>query len=838
MPAALPLLLCLLAPAAHGEGEADEGRLSYGRDVRPILSDKCFSCHGPDAADRHADLRLDVAEADDGAIGAHWVLEPGDPDSSELVGRIRSERPAWVMPPPESKLTLTEEEKGVLERWIREGATYERHWSFEPVRSGDAPEVLDGGWPRRPLDRFVLARLEAEGLAPSPEAPRRALLRRLSFDLTGLPPEPEDVRAFAENDDPAAYDALVDRLLASPHFGERMALPWLDAARYADTNGFSIDDHRDMWLWREWVIDAYNRNLPYDRFVTLQLAGDLVPDASDETRLATGFLRNSMNTHEGGTIPEEYRTIYIADKIDTVSTVFMGLTMRCAQCHDHKYDPLSTRDYYRMYAFFDTAREPGEGAVNGNTEPVIRTVGPLTGREAYRADVVRRIATLRRYLVHPPELVLARAEWAQGAMAGAEGPLLDALLVRSDRRTDAQWGVVNAAFAETEPLWGRHASALRREIAVLEADLEAGGASAMVMEEEGPRQTYVLTRGQYDQPDESQPVSAGVPGVLPVLGAPAGGGDAPTRLDLARWLVDSEHPLTARVAVNRVWSMLMGRGIVATPNDFGNQGSFPSHPELLDHLASRFVAEGWDVKWLVREIVSSATYRQSSAVTEELLERDPRNELLARMSRRRLPAEFVRDAALWIAGVLEPRVGGPSVYPAQPDGLWREVSHFGYPKAFTAQSFYPSRGADLRRRSLYTFWKRTCPPPSLAAFDAPTREVCAVERAVTNTPLQALVLLNDPEYVRAGRALAERALEEGGATDAERVRWLFERATARVPDPAEVGLLLRHLASAGGRYAADPSATAAAAGRAHPELAAWTSLAAIVLNLDETITRP
>lgn len=831
---ALQGLVFGLAPAMYaGEGFPEERTLSFGRDVRPILSDKCFACHGPDAADRQADLRLDVPGAGDGYIGAHWVLEPGDPEGSDLVGRIRSEQASTLMPPPESKLVLTDDEKSVLEQWIREGAVFEQHWSFEPVAAVEPPAVLDGGWPRGPIDRFVLARLEREGLAPSPEASRRTLIRRLTLDLTGLPPEPEAVRAFVESEDPAAFDALVDRLLASPHFGERMALPWLDAARYADTNGFSIDDHRDMWLWREWVIDAYNRNVPYDEFVTLQLAGDLVTDVTDETRLATGFLRNSMNTHEGGTIPEEYRTIYIADKIDTVSTVFMGLTMRCAQCHDHKYDPLSTREYYQMYAFFDSAHEPGMGAVNGNTEPVIRAVGPITGREAYRADVVERIATLRRYLVHPPELVLARADWAETAAESAEGPLRDALLVRADRRTDAQWGVINAAFGAREPLLGRHVAAIEREIAVLESDLEAGGASAMVMEEAGPRQTFVLTRGQYDQPDESQPVSAGVPAVLPPLDA-----EQPGRLELARWLVSADHPLTARVAVNRIWQMLMGRGIVATLNDFGNQGSYPTHPELLDHLASRFVAQGWDVKRLVREIVTSAAYRQSSDVTPALLERDPANELLGRMVRRRLPAEFVRDGALHAAGLLETRVGGPSVYPVQPDGLWREVSHFGYPKAFTAQSFYPSRGADLRRRSLYTFWKRTSPPPSLAAFDAPTREVCAVDRAVTNTPLQALVLLNDPEYVGAARALAESLLEHEGDSDAARVRTLFERATSRPPEPVEASVLLRHLEAARARYAAEPDAARLATGRASVELASWASLATVVLNLDEAITRP
>lgn len=829
--------LALLATSALGESARDD-EVSYGRDVRPILSDKCFSCHGPDGEHRAAELRLDVLEEGEGYIGASWVIEPGDPARSELVSRIRSDSAQHVMPPPESKLALTDKEKVLLERWIRGGAEYEEHWAFKPAEAQEIPAVRDGGWPRNEIDRFVLARLEREGLAPSPEAPRHALIRRLSLDVIGLPPSLEDVDAFVADPAPESYGNLVDRLLASPHFGERMAVSWLDAARYADTNGFSIDDHRDMWLWREWVIDAFNRNVPYDEFLTLQLAGDLVPGANDGTRLATGFLRNSMNTHEGGTIPEEYRTTYIADKIDTVSTVFMGLTMRCAQCHDHKYDPLTTREYYQLYAFFDTAHEPGEGAVNGNTAPVVRTHGPLTDRETYRSDLMGRLATLRRYLIHPPELVLERAEWARGALEGATGEMGDALFQRPDRRSDAQWQVINDAFAKTSRRFGRHVSTIQREIEVLEEDFSHGQASAMVMGEEGPRQTYVLTRGQYDQPDTNQPVSAAGPAVLRPIDTRASGAGAPTRLDLARWLASPDHPLTARVAVNRIWQMLMGRGIVATPNDFGNQGAYPTHPELLDHLAVGLVEHGWDVKRLVKEIVTSATYRQSSSAAADLMERDPKNELLARMVRVRLAAEFVRDNALRIAGQLDLRVGGPSVYPAQPEGLWREVSHFGYPKAFTAQAFYPSRGERLRRRSLYTFWKRTSPPPSLSAFDAPTREVCSVERSVTNTPLQALVLLNDPEYVGAARALAALVMNEGGESIHERVRSMFRRATARAPEPAEVAVLLQHYSAAVARYGADTAATQRAVGWKDSELAAWFSVAAIVLNLDETITRP
>ena len=828
------ILLVVVGRPALAE---DAERISYNRDIRPILSDKCFSCHGPDNQHRSAELRLDVTEDGEDYFGAYFAIEPGDPKASDLVSRIYSKKSRVVMPPPKSHLVLTEDEKQLLVKWIEQGAKYESHWSFAPPSRPKLPEVKDNDWPRNAIDRFVLRKLEANQMKPSAEASKATLLRRLTLDLTGLPPTTKEMDAFLADKSDGAYETVVDRLLASSHFGERMALTWLDAARYADTNGFSIDDHRDMWLWREWVIDAYNKNMPYDQFVVEQLAGDLLPDATDTTRLATGFLRNSMNTHEGGTIAEEYRVTYIADKINTVSTVFMGLTMQCAQCHDHKYDPLSQQDYYSMFAFFDTADIRGKGATNANTAPLIRASGQLTGDEKYKADMQARIATLKRYLIHPPELVETRAKWEASAKASAKDALAEVLAVSAADRSDEQWGVINEAFGKATRLFTRHISTIKREIAVLEADLKAGRASVMVMKEKGPKQTYVLTRGEYNNPDKNQPVTTGVPSVLPSLDAYMPKEGPATRLSLAKWLVDPEHPLTARVAANRLWRMFVGQGLVSTPNDFGMQGAYPTHRELLDYLATGYIESGWDTKQLIKQIVMSATYRQSSKAPRGLYQQDPANAMLARASRYRLPAELVRDNALAIAGKLDRRVGGPSVYPSQPHGLWREVSHFGYGNAFTAQAFYPSDGNDLTRRSMYTFWKRTSPPPSLMAFDAPSREVCTVQRSTTNTPLQALVLLNDPEYVDAAKSFVMRLLDEQHSGSEQMINAMFRHATGRLPSGTERSLLLEHAKSALERFKNDPDATRALIGKNIPSVAAWTSTASVILNLDEVITR-
>lgn len=826
----------LLAALAGIAGSSDAAEsIRFSRDVRPILSSNCFECHGFDPDTREAGLRLDTL---DGALaelesGEGHAIVPGLPDQSVLLARIISHEPDEKMPPEDSGKNLTEANIKTLRQWIAQGAKYERHWAFVTPKKPTAPLVKDQDWIRNPIDAFVLARLEQRGMAPNVEATAEQLIRRVTLDLTGLPPTFEEIDAFLKDKKPDAYDKVVDRLLASRHYGERLAVPWLDAARYADTNGFSIDDHRDMWLWREWVIDALNRNMPYDQFVVEQIAGDLLPDATDQQRLATGFLRNSMNTHEGGTLPEEYRVIYIADKINTVSTVFMGLTMRCAQCHSHKYDPITQLEYYKFYAFFDTAHEPGKGAKNGNTSPTLRMDGLLTDSASFKRGVDERIATLKQYQLHPPELIKARAAWETATQATAKGDLGTAINIPADERNDAHWATINAAFAETTRLWGRHVSTIDREIAVLTSDLEAGKSSVMVMKEQGPRQTYLLTRGQYDQPDKEQSVGPGVPESLPSMGDTS----PKNRLGLARWLTRGDHPLTARIAVNRYWQMLFGRGLVSTPDNFGSQGAFPTHPALLDWLAFDFSQNGWNTKRLIKTILMSATYRQSSSAPRSLIDHDPNNELLARAPRYRLSAEFIRDGALAIAGKLDTRVGGPSVYPRQPHGLWHEVSHFGNPKAFSAQAFYPSDNTGLNRRSMYTFWKRTSPPPSMIAFDAPTREVCAVQRSRTNTPLQALVLLNDPEYVGAARALATLAIKQGGTTVDERIRFIFRRATGRLPEAGESKILHRRFDQALDTYQQNADAAKALSGDGTAELAAWTVVTSIVLNLDEVITR-
>jgi len=988
-------------------------RIDFNQNIRPILAAHCFHCHGPDEAE--SGLRLDAEDGVQDAFGESRLTE------NLAWQRILSKDPDEKMPPPSPGNELKQEELQLLEKWIKQGAEYQSHWSFVQPQRPQVPVTTSGSRSRNPIDAFVTQKIASKKMQLQQDASREQLIRRLSLDLIGLPPTPAEVDAFVEDPGQDAYERLVDRLLESRHFGERLAVPWLDAARYADTNGFSIDDHRDMWLWREWVINALNQNMPYDQFLTEQLAGDLLPNATDQQRLATGFLRNSMNTHEGGTLPDEYRVIYIADKINTVSTVFMGLTMRCAQCHSHKYDPITQKDYYRFFSFFDTAHEPGSGAANGNTSPIQRMDGLLTGPEQYKADVLARIATLKRYQLHPPELIQLRMTWEENLQDEARSQIAEALATPVAARTDDQWKQINKEFGKTTQLMDRHVSTINREIKVLEKDLEAKQASVMVMKEKGPRKTYVLTRGEYDHPDLSQLVTPGIPEVLPMLeldkavtekkrkadqkmdaavawqsakwiwnspeaakgdqdnepryfrfvvelsGKPkraelrvsvdnigvtyvnghqmgtnepwmspaqyevskhlqvgknviaikaineggaagllaslvidgkmeygssrtwkvtaenviAGTSDwtlaayddsdwsdaselgplgmppwnfarlldqavpvdpaRPSRLTLAKWLVRDDHPLTARVAVNRYWQMLFGQGLVSTPDDFGSQGAYPTHPELLDWLAIEFRDSGWNIKHLLKTIVMSSTYRQSSTASREAYGQDPQNRWLARAPRFRLSAEFLRDGMLAISGQLNRRVGGPSVYPNQPHGLWREISHFGYGNAFSAQAFYPSDPNGQSRRSMYTFWKRTSPPPSMIAFDAPTREVCAVTRSRTNTPLQALVLLNDPNYVSAARSLAHLAMTEGGESVGQHIDYMFRRAVSRFPTDDERRVLSNRYESALAAYQNDPEAAAGLADSEKnpttPVIAAWTVVASVILNLDEVITR-
>jgi hypothetical protein len=1025
----------------------------FDREVRPILAENCFACHGFDTNRRQAGLRLDTPEgAYSKLTSGGCAIVPGKPAAGELMARITTDGPLH-MPPVGSGKKLTAAQVALLRRWVATGAKYAAHWAFVPPVRPALPPVKNALWPHNPIDRFILARLEREGLKPSPEADRATLLRRVTFDLTGLPPTLAETDRFLADRRPDAYERVVDRLLASPHYGERMALAWLDLARYADTHGFHIDSQRDMWRWREWVIDAYNRNLPYDQFTLLQLAGDLLPHATQEQRLATGFNRNHPINFEGGAIPEEYQTAYIVDRIDTTATAFMGLTMRCAQCHDHKYDPIRQQDYYRFYAYFNSIAEQGLDGQKGNAMPYMPAPSPEQERQLAEFTVQQadlNTAMKRRAgetsaavtawaqqattdpekaapaiagltarwpldetqgdLIHdtagkvPPGKVFGKPLWTQGKWNGAfqfDGNThieLDKSLTyeRTDKFSYGAWVYPTAADADTvisrmddaakirgwdlylglgkvsmhlihewpndairvntkdnialnkwhhlfvtydgsskaagvhlyvdgklaelvvtqdsltgsivadKPLTiGRRTPAgpfhgmiqdvriYGRELASTEvadmaeftnvrpllsipvakrtpdqtamlagyylrnrdadyrklsdaaadlsrkrAALESAIPTSMVMQElDKPRDTFMLIRGQYDQ--HGAKVSPGTPEFLPPLPKDA----PPNRLALARWLIDPSHPLTARVAVNRTWQMLFGTGIVKTAEDFGTQGERPSHPELLDWLATEFVGTGWDVKGVVRLMVTSAAYRQSSQQTPAQRERDPENRLLARGPRVRLQAEFIRDQALSLAGLLVDKIGGPSVKPYQPAGLWEELAFGG---DFSAQSYQQDHGEALYRRTMYTFWKRTCPPPSLQTLDAPEREFCIVRRSVTNTPLQALILMNDPTYVEAARKFAERIMASGRITPQARIAYAFRMATARSPRGSEQTVLLEIYKEQLAVFQRDPKAAEKllAVGESKRdtmldtcELAAWSVVASALLNLDETITK-
>ncbi|MBM4073228.1 MAG: DUF1553 domain-containing protein [Planctomycetes bacterium] len=790
--ATVSLLLIATWPGILPRGAAQSPalpstRIDFNRQVRPILSEHCFRCHGPDDEERKAKLRLDTRAGMFGKLrGGEHAVVPGDIAKSALLARITESDASRRMPPPRFKKDLSREQIDILRRWIEQGADWSEHWSFVPPRRPLLPMVKRAGWSRNAVDAFILARLEREGMSPSPEAERATLIRRLSLDLTGLPPTPAEVDDFLADKSAAAYEKVVDRLLDSPHFGERMALDWLDAARYADTHGYHIDAGRDMTAWRDWVIDAFNQNLPFDQFTLEQLAGDLLPDATQEQKIASGFNRNHMINFEGGAIPKEYHAAYIVDRVNTTATVWLGLTVACAQCHDHKYDPISQKEFYQLYAFFHNVPENGLDGSKGNAAPLIKAPSKKVSRALQ--DLQRRIDKLARQPDSAKELAKLRQEQAQ---------------------------------------------------------LEKTARTAMVMAELAePRDTFVMLRGQYDKLGEQ--VRAATPAALPPFPAGAPG----NRLGLARWLIDPQHPLTARVAVNRYWQMIFGTGLVRSSEDFGSQGERPSHPELLDWLASEFTSpslgdRSWDVKRLIRLLVTSATYRQSSRMDQASLARDPENRLLGRSARLRLQAEFLRDHALSVSGLLNREIGGASVFPSQPAGLWQELASRTDSKNWSAQFFTQSRGKDLYRRGMYTFWKRTSPPPQMITFDAPDRETCTVRRSRTNTPLQALVLLNDPTFVEASRHFAERLLREAKTTD-ERVILAFRLATARRPNDRELAIVGTALVKQRQIFERDPRAAEKLlnVGEAPrdprwpaAELAAWTMVASMILNLDESLTR-
>ena len=1050
--AACGLTASLAAVVTATPEQAAQPQISFNRDVRPILSNNCFTCHGPDEKQRETKFHFDTKE---GAFREEGVIIPGNAAKSKLVFRITHPDPDERMPPADSGHSLTPAQIDLLRRWIDQGATWDTHWAYSAPARPEPPAVKNREWVRNDIDRFVLSRLERESLEPSKEADKITLLRRVTYDLTGLPPTPADIDAFVADKAPDAYERRVDALLQSPRYGERMAVPWLDASRYADTHGYHIDSHRGMWPWRDWVINAFNRNMPFDEFVIEQLAGDLLPDATREQKVASGFNRNHMINFEGGAIADEYQVEYVMDRVEATSGAFLGLTMGCARCHSHKYDPITHKEFYQFYAFFNNVAERGLDGRLGNAAPTLllstpeqqrlldemdagieereqaldddiveplqreweQTVNSLplpletealaahydldgsfadgsgryqhgrtiAGEPTFESGMLGRAASFDgdteisfgsvgrfdrrdpftvafwvRGSGNEPMTVLHKLEGKQHGYAigfedvklfdiqrwearltlrvGADAPAGAIRLRTAERLHYGDWyhvavassgsgtaaGLavyVNGTRARVEvvedtlagsiavdaplrvggrafgpPFLGRiddlrvytralspaqieqlakhyrarmilsgitgkrtkeEAQDLRtyyltyaasdsmkqaflelRDLRLRRTALEKQIPTAMVMGElKKPRETFVLGRGDYR--NRTEKVQPGVPAMLPPLpeGAPR------TRLTLARWLVQPDHPLTARVAVNRFWQMYFGIGLVKTQEDFGVQGEPPINPGLLDWLATEFIRNKWDIRAIQRLIVTSATYRQSSAVTRTLAERDPENRLLGRGPRFRLPAEMIRDTALFAAGILNEEIGGPSVFPYQPAGLWEELA-FG--DGFSAQSYTQSHGPDLYRRGMYTFWKRSVPPASLATFDAPDREKCAARRALTNTPLQALALLNDPTYVEAARNLAQRVLLEARLDEGQRVALAFRLAVARSPSRGESGVLRDLLKTQRAVFVNDRQAARklVSVGESKyddrldvSELAAWTTMASTILNLDETITK-
>ena len=810
----------------------------FNRQILPILSDACFRCHGPDAAAREAKLRLDEQEGLFRTRDDITVVAPGKPEASELVLRITSKDEDEVMPPRESSRQLKPAEIDVLKRWVAAGAPWGRHWAYAPPQSPALPKLTVGSARRvrNPIDRFVFARLEREGLKPAPEAAAAALLRRVSLDLTGLPPTSAELDAFVADRSPDAYERAVDRLLASPRYGERWAWEWLDLARYADTNGFQGDPERTMWPWRDWVVNALNTNLPYDQFTIEQLAGDLLPEATREQRIASGFHRNNMFNGEGGRIAEETRVENVFDRVETTATVWLGSTFTCARCHDHKYDPISQRDYYALFDVFNQMSETGKNA--GGQVPPILDLSMPEEREAQKLAVARVEAVAKEVELFE-RTKFPRAEGAsllESEAARLPGNLPN-YIARVEPKRRGVDGLLESVsyFREHDPAYGQM---LEKQLQAVRARDAATSriSKVMVMDQlEKPRDTFVLVKGSYENKTDVKVLGA-IPTIFRPAATAAGMGERINRLDLARWLVSPGNPLAARTAVNRMWQSFFGVGLVKTAEDFGVQGEPSVHPELLDWLATEFVSRGWDMKAMHRLIVTSATYRQSSRVTPALHERDPESRLLARGPRFRLPSWMLRDQALAASGLLVETRGGPAVKPYQPAGIWEEAT-------FGKKTYQQDHGEALYRRSLYVFWRRIVGPTTF--FDAGARQVCNVKAARTNTPLHALVTLNDPAFVEAARVMAQRVMA-GAVADAARLDDAFHRTTARRPTRAERKILLGRLEKLRAQFRAEPAAARelTAAGEApRPdgldvvEHAAWTSLCSLIMNLDEALSK-
>lgn len=819
--------------------------IDFNRDIRPILSDNCFYCHGQDANKRQAELRLD----DRAAAIEKAAFVPGDAAASALIQRINSDDPDLQMPPPKSNRRLTAEQKQLLFRWVQAGAAYSPHWAFvAPVRP-ELPTVKNEAWLRNPIDRFVLAKLEAENLAPSPEADRATLIKRLSIDLVGLPPTPAEVDAFVNDANPQAYEQLVNRLMESPHYGERQALPWLDAARYADSNGFQQDGDTWQWIWRDWVVRALNADLSFDQFTIWQLAGDLLPDATDDQKIASGFNRNHLLNGEGGAIPEEQRFVILFDRMDTTATTWMALTMACAQCHDHKYDPITMRDYYSLMDAFNRVPETGTPQ---RLSTRIRVGAPYL--ELPSEENKKRVAEFEAQIAAAEpegakEADAAYAGWRTGLFAdgkpgegkGLPEPFANVLRKpEADRTEDEKKSIepelrkhfdakVRPTLLDKLPALAKLDS-LRKELNNYRNDQIP---RPMIMSDAQPRETAILDRGQYLVPAEK--VSFNTPAFLPPLPA-----DAPrNRLGFAQWLVSPEHPLTARVQVNRFWQHYFGAGIVKTAEDFGVQSEYPIHGPLLDWLAVEFRDGGWSMKHINRLIVTSATYRQASKVSPELKSRDLENRLYARASRFRQPSLLLRDWVLTASGLLNAKIGGMPVYPYQPDDVWESLA-ITKERDFT----YPaSSGEDLYRRSLYTFWRRTVIPTNM--FDASNRQACRVRLTTTSTPLHALTTLNDPTWVEAARVLAANAISTTADVDG-RLREAFRRVLCRPPTDLNLASLRKAYDRQLAIYQKDADAAKALLSvgstprneSLNPtEHAAMTAVCLGLFNLDEALTR-
>ncbi len=833
------LTVALVGSLSHAEDPVSSpATVQYNRDVRPILSDNCFYCHGPDAGHREADLRLDVREA---AVES-WAIVPGEPSESLIIERIFAEDPDELMPPPNSHKKLSDGQKEILRQWVEQGAEYEQHWAYEPPVK---PEIPAG---QNAVDFLVRRRLEQVGLAPSPEADRRTLIRRLSWDLIGLPPTSEEVAAFENDPSPQAYEELVERLLDSPHYGERMAIGWLDVVRFADTIGYHSDNPRNIWPYRDWVIRSFNDNKPFDQFTVEQIAGDLLPDANQQTRLGSAFNRLLLTTEEGGAQPKDYEARMVADRVRAIGTVWLGQTTGCAQCHDHKFDPFTMRDFYSLGAFFADIDEP----ILGRREEGMKVLTPEQKQRLAELDAARDEAA-REFAAIEPQLDAAQQQWESDILT--YGVILPELqpdsqasddakktagqvmeVLRNPSRSAEQQRVVRDYFRRSvTPLFVAEREAVAKTEQERKQFDDSLPTCLVSVSTPNKRIVRILPRGNW-MDESGEIMQPALPHYLP---QPTVDGRELTRLDLAQWIVSRENPLTARTVMNRLWQQFFGIGLSKVLSDLGAQGEPPTNPELLDWLACEFMDSGWDMKHMVRTVVTSKTYRQVSTATQELAAADPYNRECARQSAFRIDAELVRDTALAVSGLLVPSIGGPSVKPYQPEGYWENLN-------FPRRDYAPDQGESQYRRGLYVWWQRTFLHPSLLAFDAPSREECAAERSRSNIPQQALVLLNDPTYVEAARNLAARVLQECHGTTQERLTHVWQLVLQRNPRPEEASVMLELLELHQGRYRADPQAAEALLNvgfsTAPPELdkvelATWTHIARVLLNLHETITR-